>query len=55
MIFVRGICEIDHIELICNLINDVISALRSQFPYDIMRIVAFSFNRLISLVPMKSL
>ncbi len=42
-------------ELAWSLIDDVISSLRGQFPGDLMRIMAFSLNRIIFPVPMKSL
>ncbi len=51
---IRGIYEIGHLELAWSQMEDVISALRNEFPDDLMKIIAFSFNRLIYPLPMKS-
>ena len=55
IVSVRGIYEIGHIELACSLMDDVISALREEYPDDLMKILAFSFNRLIYPLPLKSI
>ena len=55
IIAIRGIYEIGHIELAWTLMDDVISILRNEYPEDFMKILAFSFNRLIYPLPMKSL
>ncbi len=55
IVSVKGVYEIGHIELAWSLMDDVISSLRGQFPRDLMRIMAFSLNRIIFPVPMKSL
>ncbi len=55
IVSVKGVYEIGHIELAWSLMDDVISSLRGQFPGDLMRIMAFSLNRIIFPVPMKSL
>jgi hypothetical protein len=55
IVAVRGIYEIGHIELAWSLVDDVISLLRKEYPEYFMKILAFSFNRLIYPLPMKSL
>ena len=55
IVAIRGVHEIGHLELVWSLMEDVISPLRSQFPEDLMKILAMAFNRLICPVPMKSL
>ena len=55
IVAVRGIYEIGHIELAWSLMDDVISALRGEYPDDLMKILAFSFNRLIYPLPLKSI
>ena len=54
IVAIRGIYEIGHLELAWSQMEDVISALRNEFPDDLMKIIAFSFNRLIYPLPMKS-
>ena len=55
IVAIRGIYEIGHIELAWSLVDDVISLLRKEYPEYFMKILAFSFNRLIYPLPMKSL
>ena len=55
IVAIRGIYEIGHIELAWSGMDDVISALRAEYPDDIMKILAFSFNRLIDPLPLKSI
>ena len=55
IVAIRGIYEIGHIELAWSVMDDVISALREEYPDDIMKILAFSFNRLIHPLPLKSI
>ncbi|MHB1622733.1 MAG: hypothetical protein ACYCR9_05900, partial [Cuniculiplasma sp.] len=45
MVSIRGIYEIGHIELAWSVMDDVISALREEYPDDLMKIIAFSLNR----------
>ncbi len=54
IVAVRGIYEIGHIELAWSLMDDVIAALREEYPDDLMKILAFAFNRLIYPLPLKS-
>ncbi len=55
IVAIRGIYEIGHLELVWSLMEDIISPLRREFPDDLMKIIAFAFNRLIYPVPMKSI
>lgn len=55
IVAVRGIYEIGHIELAWSVMDDVISALRGEYPDDLMKILAFAFNRLIYPLPLKSI
>ncbi|MHB8395584.1 MAG: transposase [Thermoplasmataceae archaeon] len=55
IVAVRGIYEIGHIELAWFLMDDVISALREEYPDDLMKILAFAFNRLIYPLSLKSI
>ena len=55
IVAVRGIYEIGHIELAWSLMDDVIAALREEYPDDLMKILAFAFNRLIYPLPLKSI
>lgn len=55
IVSIHGIYEIDHLELVWSLMDDVLSSLREEYPDDFMKIVAFSFNRLIFPLPLKSI
>ena len=55
IVTIRGIYEIGHLELVWALMDDVISALRSEYPDDLMKMLAFAFNRLIYPLPLKSI
>ena len=47
IVVIHGVYEIGRLELVWSQMNDVISALRNEFPNDLMKILAFPFNRLI--------
>ena len=55
IVAIRGVYEIGHLELVWSQMEDVISTLRDEFPDDLMKIIAFAFNRLIYPLPMKSI
>ena len=55
IVAVRGIYEIGHIELAWSLMDDIIAALREEYSDELMKIIAFSFNRLIFPLPLKSI
>ena len=55
IVAIRGVYEIGHLELVWSQMDDVISVLRDEFPDDLMKIIAFAFNRLIYPLPMKSI
>ena len=54
IVAIRGIYEIGHLELAWALMDDVISVLREEYPDDLEKILALSFNRLIDPLPLKS-
>ena len=54
IVAIRGIYEIGNLELVWSQMEDIIPALRNEFPDDLMKILAFAFNRLIYPLPMKS-
>lgn len=55
IVSIRGIYETGHIELVWSLMEDVISMLREEYPSDLTKIIAFSFNRLIDPLPTESI
>jgi hypothetical protein len=54
IVAIRGIYEIGNLELAWALMDDVISVLREEYPDDLGKILALSFNRLIDPLPLKS-
>ena len=55
IVAVKGAYEIAHLELAWSLMFDVIGTMRKTFPDDHMRMLDLVLNRIIYLMPLKSL